>query len=104
LKDMTLVNAPTRSWRNISANSPPFKLTAGLYELTVHAEAWSGGSVTLQRLSFDGSVFSTSFKSFSADGLVRAYVPSGAYQLTIVKTTRVSAELVLLDDLNCNAV
>ena len=101
---MTLVNAPTRSWRNISANSPPFKLTAGLYELTVHAEAWSGGSVTLQRLSFDGSVFSTSFKSLSADGLVRAYVPSGAYQLTIVKTAGVSAELVLLDNLNCNAV
>ena len=59
-----MVNAPTRSWKNISGATPIFKLAAGLYELTVHAETWGGGSVTLQRLAADGSTSAT-FKSLS---------------------------------------
>ena len=41
LKDETLVNTPTHSWKNISATPAPFKLSAGMYELTVHAETWA---------------------------------------------------------------
>jgi hypothetical protein len=85
------------SWRNISATSTPFKLTAGLYELTVHAGTWGGGSVTLQRLAADGSTFATAFRAFSADSSATAYVPSGAYQLTIATATDVSADLVLTE-------
>jgi hypothetical protein len=84
------------SWRNISATSTPFKLTAGLYELTVHAGTWDGGSATLQRLA-DGSTFATAFRAFSADSSATAYVPSGIYELTIVTATDVSADLVLTE-------
>jgi hypothetical protein len=90
-----MVNAPTRSWKNISGATPIFKLAAGLYELTVHAETWDGGSVTLQRLAADGST--TAFKSLSADGSITGYVPSGSYQLTITGAIEVSADLVLKD-------
>jgi hypothetical protein len=38
-----------------------------LYELTVHAGTWGGGSVTLQRLAADGSTYATALKAFSAD-------------------------------------
>jgi hypothetical protein len=85
-----MVNASTRSWKNISGATPIFKLAAGLYELTVHAETWSGGSVTSQRLAADGST--TAFKSLSVDGSTTAYGPSGTYQLTICAATGVSAQ------------
>jgi hypothetical protein len=68
-----------------------------LYELTVHAGTWGGGSVTLQRLAADGSTFATAFRAFSADSSATAYVPSGTYQLTIVMATDVSADLVLTE-------
>jgi hypothetical protein len=68
-----------------------------LYELTVHAGTWDGGSATLQRLAADGSTFATAFRAFSADSSATAYVPSGTYKLTIVTATDVSADLVLTD-------
>jgi hypothetical protein len=68
-----------------------------LYELTVHAGTWGGGSVTLQRLAADGLIFATAFRAFSADSSATAYVPSGTYQLTIVTVTDVSADLVLME-------
>jgi hypothetical protein len=92
-----MVDTLTRSWKNISATPTPFKLPAGLYMLTVQAGTWGGGSVTLQRLATDGSTFATAFTAFSADGSARAYVPSGAYQLTIATATDVSADLVLTE-------
>ena len=88
---------PIFSWKNISATPTPFKLHAGLYGLTVHAGTWGGGSVTLQRLAADGSTYPTAFKAFSADGSATAYVPSGAYQLTLDTATDVSADLVLTE-------
>jgi hypothetical protein len=84
------------SWKNISATPTPFKLPAGLFELTVHAGTWGGGGVTLQRLAADGSTFATAFKAFSADGSATAYVPSGAYQLTIDTAADVSADLAFI--------
>ena len=97
LKGETLVNTPTHSWKNISATPAPFKLAAGMYELTVHAETWGGGSVTLQRLAADGATYATAFKVFSADGSDTSYVPSGAYQLTIAAATNTSADLLLTE-------
>ena len=92
-----MVSTPTRSWRNISATPALFRLTAGMYELTVHAETWGGGSVTLHRLAGDGAAYATAFKVFSADGSDTSYVPSGAYQLTIATATNACAELVLIE-------
>jgi hypothetical protein len=94
-----MVNTFTLSWKNISATPTAFKLSAGLYELTVHAGTWGDGSVTLQRLAADGSTYATALKAFSADGSATAYVPSGAYQLTIATATDVSADLVLTESL-----
>ena len=92
---MTLVSTSNRSWKNISATPAVFKLAAGMYELTVHAEIWGGGSLTLQRIAGDGAAYVTAFKVFTADGSDTSYIPSGAYQLTIVTATNAGAELVL---------
>jgi hypothetical protein len=92
-----LVSTPARSWKNISATPPLFRPTAGLYELTVHAETWGGGSVTLQRIAADGATYASAFKVFSGDDLDTSYVTSGAYQLTIATATNVSADFVLIE-------
>ncbi len=92
-----MVSTFTLSWKNIAATTKPFKLHAGLYRLTAHAGTWGGGSVTLQRIAADGSTYATAFKAFFADGSATAYVPSGAYQLTIATATDVSADLVLTE-------
>ena len=92
-----MVSIPTRSWKNISATPALFRLTAGLYELKVHAETWGGGSVTLQRIAADGATYATAFKVFSADDSDTSYVTSGAYQLTIATATNVSADFVLIE-------
>jgi hypothetical protein len=92
-----MVSTISLSWKNISATPKPFKLGAGLYGLTAHAEIWGGGSVTLQRLAADGSTYATAFKAFSADGSATAYAPSGTYQLTIAIATDVSVDLVLTE-------
>ena len=55
--------------------------------------------MTLQRLAADGSTYATTLKAFSADGSATVYVPSGAYQLTIVTATDLSADLVLTEPL-----
>jgi hypothetical protein len=68
-----------------------------LYELTVHAGTWGGGSVTLQRLAADGLTYATALKAFSADGSATAYVPSGMYQLTIATAADVSADLAFIE-------
>jgi hypothetical protein len=75
----------------------PIKLGGGFYLLTVHAGTWGGGSVTLQRLAADGSTYATAFKAFSVDSSATAYVPSGAYQLTLDTATDVSADLFLTE-------
>ena len=92
-----MVSTPARSWKNISATPALFRLTTGLYELTVHAETWGGGSVTLQRIAADGATYATAFKVFSTDGSDTSYVPSGAYQRTIASATNASADLVLIE-------
>ena len=92
-----MVSTFTFNWKGISATPRPFKLPAGLYGLTIHAETWRGGSVTLLRLAADGSTNATAFKAFLDDGSATAYVPSGTYQLTIVTAADVSADLVLTE-------
>lgn len=92
-----MVSTFTLSWKNIAATPKPFKLGAGFYRLAVQAGTWGGGNVTLQRLAADGSTYATAFKVFSADSSATAYVPSGAYQLTLDMATDVSADLVLTE-------
>ena len=92
-----MVSTFTLSWKNIAATPKPFKQGADFYRLAVQAGTWGGGSVTLQRLSADGSTYATAFKAFSADGSAMAYVPSGVYQLTIATATDVSADLVFAE-------
>jgi hypothetical protein len=92
-----LAGTPIRSWKNLSTTPTPIKLRAGFYLLTVRAERWGGGSVTVQRLSADGSTFETAFKPFLADSSAQAFLVSGAYQLTIDLATDVSADLFLTE-------
>jgi hypothetical protein len=78
---------------NISANTSGFTLRGGTYGVTVHA-SFGGGTVTLQRLTTDGSTYVTVLTAFSADGYASANLPSGTYRLTIATATAVYADVV----------
>lgn len=77
---------------NISATPTPFTLRGGAYGVTVHA-TWGGGSVTLQRLSADGTTYVTVLDAFTADGYASVNLPGGTYQLAIATATGVYADV-----------
>lgn len=77
---------------NLSASPAAFVLRGGLYGVTVSA-TWSSGTVTLQRLSNDGSTYVTCLTAFSANGYATVYLPRGTYQLTIATASAVYADI-----------
>lgn len=79
---------------NISATPAAFKLRGGNYGITVHADTWGGGSVTLQRLCPKAATYVTVVTAFAADGYASANLPSGTYQLTIATSTGIYADVV----------
>jgi len=81
------------SFSNISATPASFTLRGGNYGVTVHA-TWGGGSVTLQRLSPDGSTYVTVMTAFAADGYANANLPSGTYQLLVATATGIYIDVV----------
>jgi hypothetical protein len=81
------------SFSSIAANTAPFTLRGGNYGITVSA-TFGGGSVTLQRLSPDGSTYVTVVTAFTAAGYASANLPSGTYRLTIATATAVYADIV----------
>lgn len=78
---------------NISATPAAFSLRGGNYGVTVHA-TWGGGSVTLQRLSPDGSTYVTVMTAFAADGYANANLPSGTYLLLVATATAIYVDVV----------
>ena len=81
------------AFKNISATPTSFTLRGGNYGVTAHA-TWGGGSVTLQRLSPDGSTYVTVMTAFSADGYANANLPSGTYRLLVATATAIYVDVV----------
>lgn len=81
------------TFSNISATTATFTLRGGQYGVMVNA-TFGGGSVTLQRLSLDGSTYVTVLTAFSAAGYATVNLPSGTYRLTIATATAVYAEVL----------
>ena len=81
-----------QSFTNISATTAAFTLPAGNYGVTAKA-TWGGGSVTLQKLSPDGSTYVTALTAFSADGYATVLLPSGTYKFAVATATAVYVEI-----------
>ena len=82
------------TYSNISATTATFTLRGGQYGVTVHAGSWSSGSVTLQRLAFDGSTYVTCLTAFSADGYASVNLPAGTYKFTVASATGIYIDLI----------
>lgn len=89
---MTYNQVETFKFSNIASTPAAFVLRGGCYGVTVHA-TFGGGSVTLQRLSADGSTYVTALTAFAADGYASVNLPSGTYQLAIATATAVYADV-----------
>jgi hypothetical protein len=83
----------TKSYANISADTANFTLRGGLYGVSINA-TWGGGSVTLQRLSNDGSTYITVLTAFTATGYATVSLPPGTYKLDVVTATAVYVEII----------
>jgi hypothetical protein len=89
---MTWNTVEQLAFKNLSSTPATFKLRGGSYGVEVQA-TFGGGSVTLQRLSQDGSTFITCLTAFSANGYASVNLPAGTYQLTIATATAVYADV-----------
>jgi hypothetical protein len=78
---------------NISATPAVFTLRGGQYGVTAKA-TWGGGSVTLQRLSVDGTTYVTCLTAFSADGYAVVSLPSGTYKLLVATASAIYVDIV----------
>lgn len=81
------------AFKNISATPAAFTLRGGNYGVTVHA-TWGGGSVTLERLSPDGSTYVSTGIAFTADGYQNVNLPSGTYELVVATATAIYIDVV----------
>lgn len=81
------------AYANISADTAAFTSRGGLYGMCVSSASWGGGSVTLQRLSNDGSTWVTVLTAFAANGYANAYLTSGTYKIAVATATAVYVEL-----------
>jgi hypothetical protein len=81
------------AFKNISATPAGFTLRGGNYGITAHA-TWGGGSITLPRLSPDGSTYVTVLAPLTADGYANANLPSGTYQLLVATATAIYVDVV----------
>lgn len=89
---MPAANTDKKVFLNIAATDGPWGLLAGEYGMTVHAGAWGGGSVALQRQAADGVTWIT-VQNFTADGFAVVTIPGGTYQLAVVTATGVYADI-----------
>lgn len=80
------------SFSNISATTASFTLTGGTYGVTVSA-TFGGGSVTLNRLSLDGSTFVAVLPAFAANGYGDIQLPPGTYQVAVATATAVYVQI-----------
>ncbi len=83
----------TKSFANIAATPTAFQLRGGVYGITASA-TWGGGSVTLQKLSGDGSTYITVLTAFTASGYASVSLPPGTYRLLVATATAIYVEIV----------
>jgi hypothetical protein len=93
VKRVTWNSVERFSFSNVSSTQGPFNLRGGSYGISVIG-TFSGGSVTLQRLSPDGATYVTVLTAFSAAGYSSVNLPAGVYQLAIATLTAVYADIV----------
>jgi hypothetical protein len=81
------------SYSDIAATPASFTLRGGCYGVIAKA-TWGGGSVTLQRLSIDGTTYVTVLTAFSADGYAPVNLPGGTYRFLVATATAIYVEIV----------
>jgi hypothetical protein len=78
------------AFKNISATPATFTLRGGNYLVEVTG---TFGTVTLNRLSMDGSTWVACLTAFSANGVQLANLGPGSYQLALAGAGAVYAEI-----------
>jgi hypothetical protein len=78
---------------NSSSNSTNFALRGGNYGVAVHAGAYGGGNIALQRLGDDGSTWLNVLAAFTADGIGNVSLPAGTYRFGVTTATGVYASV-----------
>ena len=81
-----------QNFSNIAATTAAFTLRGGSYGIDVSA-TFGGGSVTLQKLSGDGTTYVTCLTAFSAAGYASVNLPSGTYRVAIATATAVYVQI-----------
>ena len=89
----------SRTFSNISATPAVFALSGGLYAITAKA-TWGGGSVTLQRLAFDGTTYVTCLTAITADSYATVNLPPGTYKLLVATSTAIYVDIVAIATAN----
>lgn len=79
-------------FKNTSTSTGAFEIKAGKWAVMVNA-TFGGGSITLQKLSSDGSTYVTALTAFTAAGFATADLPDGKYRFTVATATAVYAEI-----------
>lgn len=69
------------NFSNIGSTSSTFTLAGGVYSVEVVGATF--GTVTLQKLSIDGSTYNTCGSAFAANGFQTLTLPPGTYKLTL---------------------
>lgn len=93
---MAVNNQPRsfQQWAAIGATPNDFNLDSGIYALTLHATAWTGGA-QLKQLQPDGSYIAVS-NSVNADGQIILQLSAGQYQLTLTTVTGLTGNIALI--------
>ncbi|MCK1706119.1 hypothetical protein IVA86_33140 [Bradyrhizobium sp. 146] len=85
----------TVTYSNISATTAAFSLKGGVYGITATG-TWGGGSLTLQRLAFNGSTYVTALTAIAADGYTTVTLPPGTYKLAVATATAVYVDITAI--------
>lgn len=81
------------TFSNLSANSPVFSLSGGVYCATVLA-TWGGGSVVLAAVAQDGSLTSVTIGTWTVNASRgQTWLPAGQYRWVVTTATGVYANL-----------
>jgi predicted DNA-binding transcriptional regulator AlpA len=79
----------------IDATTPAFLLGASMYNVVVTANAWRGGSVSLERSTASG--FAEAAPPFTADGHRVVKLPRGRYRFALAAAGEVHTSVVALN-------
>lgn len=80
---------------NVAVTTAAFVLRGGVYGVTAKA-TWGGGSVTLEKLSQDGTNYVEAMEAFSEDGYATVTVPSGTYRFAVATATAVYLDMTAI--------